>query len=179
MSEISLYLDSNAIIDLIKQKVGANLSPEREQDAWYVDRLLEASRLRRLRIFTSALSIIECVHVGDQSKDQASRPFFDGLLQSGKSGIVLIQPTTSIIDKARSLRWVYGSTLKGIDAIHAASAMHFRCTEFLSRDENFLRNSKILQEMQLRTCAPSETVLLPAEFRQQTIDYGKSGSSRP
>jgi len=62
-------------------------------------------------------------------KESAGREFFAGLLESGKSGIKLIQPTSTIQLKSRDLRWFSELSLKGFDSVHAASALIFRCDE--------------------------------------------------
>lgn len=167
-----IYVDSPAIIDLVKFKVGVNVNQEREQDAWHLQRMLDAARDGKVVVLTSALSIAECVHVQDQNKLEEAKPFFLGLLASGRGGFTLIQPILSILEKARDLRWINGLSLKGADAVHLASALHFQCGEFWSRDGKFTQSASVLQALGIRACGPSETKLLPDEYRQENLGIG-------
>jgi predicted nucleic acid-binding protein len=170
VSKRKVYLDSGVIIELVKHKVdSAKLQADRADHVWYVDALLEAARNNEVDVLTSSLSIVECVSVGDQQKEQSAREFFVGLLESGRSGIKLIQPTSSIQLKARDLRWLSGLSLKGFDSIHAASALFFRCDELLTLDTKFFSNSDKLQNMGLRVIDPAATTCLPDHRRQQKL----------
>jgi predicted nucleic acid-binding protein len=164
-----VYVDAPPIIDLVKFKVGVNINPERERDAWHLQRMLEAARDGKVEVFTSALSIAECVHVEDQNKLEKAKPFFMGLLASGRGGFLLIQPTLAILEKARNLRWINGLSLKGADAAHAASALQFHCGEFWSRDNGFAQSAPVLKTLGIHVRTPSETALLPDEYRQESL----------
>jgi len=85
-----LYLDSAPISDLVKVEVGIGVDPEREADVWHIQQLIRAAQAKDVELYTSALSIAECTHVEDHSKLDEAKPFFMGLLASGKSGIILI-----------------------------------------------------------------------------------------
>jgi predicted nucleic acid-binding protein len=61
--------------------------------------------------------------------------FFSELLTSGGSGVSLVQPTRTILDRARDLRWRHEFTFKPIDSIHVATAIQMQCVELLTRDE--------------------------------------------
>nr|WP_283254681.1 PIN domain-containing protein [Luteimonas galliterrae] len=141
-----------------------------------MQQLLKASREGKIAIFTSSLSVAECTHVGDPAKLEKAKPLFLQLLTSGKGGISLIQPTLSLMEDARTLRWSHGIALKGFDSVHAATAIRFRCNEFLHRDGRFTTNASTFLAMGLRVCAPSDTQLLPDEYRQGSlgIDDGSS-----
>lgn len=161
-----IYLDSAPIIDLVKFKVGVGINQQREKDVWHMQQLLVASRDEKINLFTSAISILECVHVQDQNKLDAAKPFFLGLLASGKSGIKLVQPTLSLMERARDLRWIHGISLKGVDALHAATAIQFHCAELLTRDGRFAANKELLATLGVHVCTPSDTELLSDEYRQ-------------
>lgn len=161
-----LYVDSNAIIDLVKFKVGVGIQPKREQDAWHLQRMLDAARGGKVQVFTSAISIAECTQVEDQNKLEQAKPFFLGLLASGRGGFTLVQPTMTLMEKARDLRWMHAISLKGLDAIHAATAVQFRCEELWTRDGKFAKYSSEFAAMGMKVCAPRETDCLPNEYRQ-------------
>lgn len=167
-----IYLDAAPIIDLVKFRVGVGIDTIREQDAWHVQQLLKAARDGKIDILTSTLSVAECTHVEDHAKLEQAKPFFLQLLTSGRGGIALVQPTLAIMEEARNLRWSHGISLKGMDSIHTATAVRFRCNEFLHRDGRISNSKGAFQAMGLRLCAPSDTLLLPDEYRQTVLAIG-------
>lgn len=171
-----IYLDSAPIIDLVKFKVGAGVDPEREQDAWHVQQLLIAARNDEIELYTSSLTVAECTHVSDPRKLEKAKPLFVQLLTSGRAGVRLVQPVLALIEEARNLRWTHGITLKGFDSVHAATALRFRCDEFLHRDGGIGRAGNSLQALGMRVCAPSDTLLLPDQYRQTTLDIEQRDS---
>ena len=170
-----VYLDAGPIIDLIKVKVGVVVDKQREADAWYLQQLIRAAQAEQVDLYTSTLSIAECTHVADQKKSEEAKPFFMGLLTSGKSGITLIQPTLNIVERARDLRWIHGVNLQGADAIHVSSANYFKCDELITHDGKIRNNENvsILMKLGIRVCSGSETECLPTDFRQGQL-FGKS-----
>ncbi|MEQ1513242.1 MAG: PIN domain-containing protein [Lysobacteraceae bacterium] len=164
-----IYLDAAPIIDLVKFKVGVGIDPERERDAWYLQQLLKAARAEAIDIFTSTLTLAECTHVEDRAKLEQAKPLFLQLLTSGRGGIKLVQPILAIVEDARNLRWSHGISLKGMDSIHAATALKFRCDEFLHRDGKISDSGAALHTLGMRVCAPSDTKLLPDDYRQELL----------
>jgi predicted nucleic acid-binding protein len=167
-----VYVDSAVIIDLVKHKAGVGITTEREQDAWHLQRMLDAARHGKVSVFTSAISVAECTHVEDQNKLEQAKPFFLGLLASGRGGFTLAQPTLSLMERARDLRWLHAISLSGLDAVHAATALQFKCEEIWTRDTKFVKFSSAFSAMGLRVSAPRETSCLPDEYRQQRLGLG-------
>jgi hypothetical protein len=91
-----IYVDAAPFIDLVKVRVGVGIPDGQQKDAWVLDRVLQAARDGVLDVFTSTLSIAECTHVSDPGKFEEAKPFFLGLLASGKSGVRLVQTTLSV-----------------------------------------------------------------------------------
>ena len=84
------------------------------------------------------------------------------MLISGKSGVIPAQPTPLIVEKARDLVWVYGATLKAMDALHVASAMHHKCNHFITTDNLGEENIKIINGFGLAICSADKiSHLLP------------------
>lgn len=164
-----IYLDAAPIIDLVKFKVGVGINPERERDAWHLQQLLKAARADEIEIYTSTLTVAECTHVEDPAKLELAKPLFLQLLTSGRGGVKLVQPILSIVEDARNLRWSHGIYLKGMDSIHAATALKFRCDEFLHRDGKISGAGAAFQALGMRVCTPSDTQLLPNEYRQESL----------
>jgi hypothetical protein len=68
-SKPKIYVDSCAFVDLAKFEAKLIGGPEsrkaeRERDVWHVKRLLEASKSGAVRILTSVVTIVECIHIG-------------------------------------------------------------------------------------------------------------------
>jgi len=164
-----IYIESAPLIDLVKSKVGVTAQDDRARDVFIVEQALDAARAGDIEIFTSALTIAECTHVNDPARLEAAKPFFMGLLGSGKSGIRLIQTTFSVVERARDLRWFSGVALGGADAIHVASALHLRCDELWTGDGKMLAKSDVLRPLGLRVCKPSVTSCLPAKYLQSQL----------
>ena len=131
--------------------------------------MLDASRDGKVDVFTSALSIAECTHVEDQNKLNQAKPFFMGLLASGRGGFKLVQPTLALMERARALRWIHSISLRGSDAIHAATALHFGCSELWSCDGKIAKSAPTFGSMGLRICAPRDTEQLPDDYRQGSL----------
>lgn len=172
MSKPKVYVDSCPVIDLVKFRLEMSASDDRQREAWFMDRMIQAAQRKMVELFTSTLTIAECTHVNDPKKDKEAQPFFLGLLASGKSGFAMVQPTVSIANNARNLRWIHDVSLKGADAIHVASAIAMGCDEFITNDNQFLvQNAATLAKLNLRVCRPSETRVLPPEFLQDTLPF--------
>lgn len=173
MSKPKAYIDACPVIDLVKHRLRIESKDDRQKDAWFTDRLIQAAKLQKIELFTSTLTIAECTHVGDPDKNKESQPFFLGVLASGKSGFALVQPTVTIAEKARNLRWIHGLALKGADAIHVASALAMKCDEFITTDDKgLLKRAEVLDALNLRVCRPSDTRILPPELLQDDLPLG-------
>lgn len=171
MSDVPrIYLDSAPLIDLVKIRVGVKPTGSVETDVWTLNRLLAAGRAGEVALFTSTLTVAECTHVSDPAKLEAAKPFFLGLLASGKGGIAFIQPTFTIAERARNLRWVHDLSFKGADALHVASAIHLGCREIITGDGKIIKASQLLQAMGVRTCRAGDTALLPSKYRQDDLN---------
>lgn len=164
-----IYIESAPFIDLVKSKVGVDTAEDRARDVFFVEQALAAARAGDVEIFTSALTIAECTHVQDPQKLEAAKPFFMGLLGSGKSGVRLIQTTFAVVERARDLRWLSGVALSGADSIHVASALHLRCTELWTGDGKILAKADILQPLGLRVCKPALSACVPDKYLQSQL----------
>ena len=76
-------------------------------DVWYCGNLLRAARDKEILLYTSLLAINECLFLKSRSgkdilTDEVKR-LFVGLLTSGRSGVISIQPTLFILERARDL----------------------------------------------------------------------------
>jgi predicted nucleic acid-binding protein len=170
MSDIPrLYLDAAPIIDLVKVRVGLLPTGNAETDVWTLDRLFAAAREGEIQLFTSTLTVAECTHVSDRAKLDQAKPFFLGLLASGKGGVAFVQPSFSIAERARNLRWVHDFNFSGADAIHAASALHMNCHEIITSDGRIMKASAILQPLGMRACRSADTAYLPSKYRQENF----------
>jgi hypothetical protein len=173
-----IYIESCPFIDMAKHHARLPLSTLANQDArqreqqarernvWFVTKLLEAARAGKVLIFTSMITMAECTHVGDAAPSDDTKRFYMGLLNSGRSGVQLVQPTLTIIEASRALRWDSGIALGGIDSIHLASARQMKCEELITTDGKLLKNGPKILELQIRAIQASDTRCLPGEYNQ-------------
>ena len=172
-----IYIEACPLIDVVKVKFRGtkafnNLQEEeqkiRENDVWFIQQILRAGLEKDVEIFTSAISIAECTHVGDKPVQPKVKELFRAVLLSGQA-MKLIEPDLFVCEDARNLIWDHDIHLKGADAIHIASALSKDCEEFLTTDTRITDNAGIIKTITgLRIVRPSETILLPDSYRQQS-----------
>jgi predicted nucleic acid-binding protein len=161
-----VYMDSCCFIDMAKQAIGT-LPTHRNQDVWYCWKLLEANKDGEIEVLTSVLTIAECTHA-DGNSDQKVRDLFTRVLMSGQY-VQLVQPTPFIAADARDLRWQHGLTLRGADALHVASALFLKATDFLTTDDKIVKSATAIGTLGLRVSSPAKTGCLPMRYRQEEI----------
>lgn len=172
-----VYLDACCFIDMAQSQLSIQMQIEREPHVFYCRKFLEAARGNDAIVFTSSLSVAECVYVKDLSKPQEEQTvlteevkrLFRGMLLSGsgRSGVIPVQPTPLIVEGARDLRWVHEITLKPMDALHASTALEMKCTHLVTTDKHFDNVKVELQGMGIIVCtADSLAHLLPDRYRQ-------------
>jgi predicted nucleic acid-binding protein len=136
----------------------------REEDLKTMEQLLKAANNELVLLYTSSISVAECVSAGDDHGDEVQK-FFKGALTSGAM-FRLIQDTIFVAERARNLRWEQHLNFKGADSIHIASAIEEECTEFLTWDTD-MNKSKIsektiyLASVGISVITPGQTKLLP------------------
>lgn len=171
----SVYLDACCFIDVVKFDVSARMEPGRANEVWYIKKLLQAHRDREITVYTSTLSIAEATHAGKMPVPREVQNGLEALLTSGQY-VFLVQSTPFICMDARNLRWKDGIALKGVDAVHLASAVDRGCGEFLSLDGRFSRvqeHSASLTKMGVNVLVPSKTQVLPEKYMQGNLLEGK------
>jgi predicted nucleic acid-binding protein len=161
-----IYSDANPIIELAKRAKGTH-DPAREPDLLMMLRLLKAANNEDVSLFTSSISVAECVAAGDDYGSDV-QDFFVGVLTSGRM-FKLVQDTIFVAEQARDLRWVHNIRLKGMDAIHVASALEAKCTEFLTWDRDMgSSKAQFLASQGVSVITPSATKFLPALYQSDT-----------
>jgi predicted nucleic acid-binding protein len=164
----AIYMDACPFIDMAKIHIGKVLTPGRATDVWFCKRMLEAGRDGKIDIYTSYMTRLECTHA-DGCKDDKVRSLFQGLLTSGKAGVLLVQNTQTIQEKAEQLQWDNGLNLRAMDAIHIASAIQMKCTEFITTDEDLLKQADKFKNHGLRIITASHTKALSTEYLQSEM----------
>lgn len=164
-----IYVDTCAFIDMAKHLADLSIGSERSNDVWHLKQLLNASRDGYVQIFTSSITIAECVGIvsGEKNPPDKTKRFFDHLFLSGRSGVIVVQAGSSICSKARNLIWAKDLSLKPADSVHFITAFEMRCQELLTRDGGVARNASALPTM--RIIPPANTELLPEAYRQADI----------
>lgn len=161
-----IYSDANPIIELAKKGVGIH-DPARSHDLWYLEQMLKAANNDELDMFTSSISIAECV-AADKDWSQPVQEFFIGVLTSG-SMFKIVQDSIFIAEQARQLRWKHNIVLKGMDAIHVASAIEAQCSEFLTWDIGIGNNRNATKTAALaihgiKVITPCQSLLVPPHY---------------
>lgn len=156
-----IYSDANPIIQLARLAKKTH-NPAWESDLRMFERLLKAVNNEDISLFTSSISVAECVAAGDDYGDDVQE-FFLGVLTSGRM-FKLVQDSIFVAEQARNLRWVHHVKLSGMDAIHVASAIEAKCTEFLTWDARITDSAAFLASQGIRVIAPSQTQCLPVRY---------------
>lgn len=170
-SDPRIYSDANPIIELAKFAKRIH-DPARERDLWMMRQMLKAANNEEISLYTSTISVAECVAVGDDwGKDV--QEFFIGTLTSGRM-FKLVQDTIFVAERARDLRWKDNIRLNGMDAIHVASALEAGCTEFLTWDHDMGKNkvaskATALAALGLRVTTPRDSKLLPSYYLTEEV----------
>jgi len=176
MSEPRIYCDANPIIELTKYSRHTH-DPIREADCEMMQRILHAANNEQISLFTSSISIAECVSAGEDYGKEVQE-FLVNLLTSGRM-FKLVQDSIFIAEEARNLRWDHHIKLQGMDAIHVASAIDADCTEFLTCDTDLSKPKvadkiRVLAGLGIRVITPSETQLLPERYLGAELNlFGK------
>jgi len=171
-----VYLDSCCFIELAKGKFGKAVASNGGY-LWHIETLLRASRLEKIQVCTSILTVTECIHAGDGDVSAKVQELFVGLFTSGKGGVLLLQTDIWTVERARDLRWKHSLNFKAADAIHIASALENSCDEFLTWDgigasaKSILKQAQTLDTLGLHVITPDKTEMIPPEFKQTTLQY--------
>lgn len=171
-SKPTIYMDSCCFIDAVKQAVG-NLPTERDSDVWHIKKLMEAHRAGDVQVFTSIVSLAECL-----ATEQAQNPIpedvkvhFRNMLLNGQFlTLALTTPQTGTI--ARDFRWNHGLVLGSPDALHLAAAVEVGASEFITTDER-IQKAKFAPAVNhfassgnMMIIKASDTQHLPGDYRQ-------------
>ena len=168
-----VYSDANPIIELAK--FGKKLhDPKRERDLWMMEQILKAANNGEVSLYTSTISVAECVAVGDDWSSDVQE-FYVGVLTSGRM-FKLVQDTIFVAERARDLRWKDNIRLSGMDAIHVASALEMNCTDFLTWDSGIRKNKlsekfEALVALGLNVIQPGEIKSLPSFYLAEQKDF--------
>lgn len=163
-----VYMDSCCFIDVAKQAVG-NLPTERDNDVWHIKKLLEAHRAADIIVYTSVLSIAECVATesGQANVPEDVQARFRNLLVNGQY-VTLAQPTPRTGQIACDIRWNDHLVLSGADAMHIATALEIHADEMITSDGRLMAGvaAHFAGNGRLRIISASDTACLPSRYRQ-------------
>lgn len=167
MNKIRIYIETCPIIDVIKGRVGVNLTPDREDDLWYTEQCLKAAWAGEIEVVTSMLTIAECRRAKqDELPTEEMKRIIRSVLTSGRV-FSPAEVTQTIAERARDLEWEHAINLKGADAIHVATALKTECKEFFTADDRGpIKNASKLLPLGLKVIRPAETLLLPSDYLQ-------------
>lgn len=166
-SNPKIYMDSCCFIEMARHAIGRHQA-DREDDIWYLKKLLEAARAGEIAVYTAMLTVNECQHA-DGIVDDEVKSLFDGMLLSGQY-VFLVQDSVLLAQRGRDIRWVHGISLRGPDSIHVASALEMGCSELITTDGKLYRRAEELQQLGIRVIFARETQHLPEKYRQERFD---------
>ncbi|MDP2073337.1 PIN domain-containing protein [Hydrogenophaga sp.] len=179
-----VYMDACCFIDMAKSTLKVPTKVERGAHIFFLRKFLEASRAKDASVYTSTITVVECVKVTDDTSpgntlidDDEVKRLFRGMLMSGKSGVIPVMPTPRITERARDLRWSHDVTCKPMDAMHLATAFEMKCTHFLTTDGRLGEaNIARIKSLGLKVCTADQiSGLLPSAYTQMPLPSKKSG----
>ncbi|HXE19697.1 MAG TPA: type II toxin-antitoxin system VapC family toxin [Castellaniella sp.] len=177
----TLYFDTCCFLDMLQHTLKISPKTDREPHVFYCRKFLEAARQEQVTVYTSTLTVAECICVKDESDpgnhkrvmtDDVKR-LIEGMLSSGRSGIMPVQPLPAIVKKARDLEWAHGARFSTMDSLHIATALHMKCDYFVTTDGTLDRKGgqTIVKALGLGFCrADSLAHLLTSDSRQLPIE---------
>lgn len=175
MSKPRIYLDSCCFIDVVKKEVGV-LPSDRENDVWFIKKILQAHREGHLVAHTSLVAVGECLAVekGQATVSDEVQDHYRALLTSGQY-VQLINPTPSSARLIQRFRWDHGLVLGSADAMHFSGAIERGCLEFITTDGRIASARvgaaiPVLATMGMRVIAAPKTALLPTSYTQGRIE---------
>ena len=120
---------------MVTMKIKAPLVDDRKNLVWHYEKLIESSKNKEIKVFTSSITINEALFVREGDKKILTpevKRLFRAILESGDSGVFLIESDFFIRVLARDLHWEHKIPLKANDGLHLASAIEFKCDEFIT-----------------------------------------------
>lgn len=171
-----VYMDACCFIDLAKSRLG--VCPEdRNEDIFFLQQLLRAAEKKAVKVFSSTLSIAECLNAGKEHPSDV-RAIFDSILQSGYI-VTIVEVSPFIATAARDMIVEGSLTLKPPDAIHMATAIEMGCKEFITTDlKGPIKNHSKILKLGVSVIRAHKTRYLPSKFRQMEISASSSNSTR-
>jgi predicted nucleic acid-binding protein len=174
-----VYFDACCFIDLVKKKKGIPLiEPDREEHVDFCKRLIKACRDDKIEIHTSYLTNLECLFLKDEQRrkllDDEIKRLFDSIILSGESGIIPIESSYIVFEKAKELSWLHGIIFKGaMDSIHIASALLVGCDEFITTDRKSFESIKeSIERLGIKIIFHAkDTKCLPKEYMQEGLNF--------
>jgi len=182
-----IYIETCCLIDYMTQiehKKSLPPDPDKEKDLWSIQHLLKAARDHEIDLYTSTLTIAECLHCHDEGSppSEETQRVINSVLTSGEV-IILLQADYFAAIEARNLRWKHGINLGGADGLHVASAIRKECNEFATTDPGILKRKEQLRKFNLLVINPRETSYIPDKYRIADLfdgqDPTKSGQPEP
>jgi predicted nucleic acid-binding protein len=137
-----LYFDTCCFLDMLQHGLKISPKPDRAPHVAFCKMFLEAARSGDVEVYTSTLTVAECVCVTDESDPSNHKRILtpevkrliDGMIMSARSGVMPLQPTPGIVKAARDLEWVHGARFTPMDSLHVASALAAKCDYFITTD---------------------------------------------
>lgn len=178
MANNRVYMDACCIIEAAKGRLGKPLTHGAEE-ADYAQRVIRAGREGLLDVYTSTLSVAECLHVGEKPPPDDVKELFESLLLSGRDGITPVEPTPFVVERARDLAWDRHIWGRSVDLVHLASAIEIGAEELLTVDGRLAEKIGVQEIDGCRIIPARMTNLLPMKYRMGDLLHGLDEKDEP
>jgi predicted nucleic acid-binding protein len=171
------YIDACCIIEAVKGRRGLPLDHPLAE-VQMIERLMRAANDEVVELYTSIITLAEVLHLGDKPPPSDLKPYIERLILSGRNGIIAIAPSPQIVMLARDLAMDENLWEGVADRLHVATAMSHGIVEFFTIDGRLAKRVARSQVQGLRIILPSETTILPWEYRTDGLfpDNATDGS---
>jgi len=164
-----VYMDACIFIDI------ALLMAERKhlisdlENAKFAQRLVAMAK--KIEIWTSILTIGECLRTGDKKPSEETKNFYRNLLHSEDSPIQRALATWEIVEESTQFCWTHGITgLRSVDAFHLATSKVLACDEFITSETFMTKHGTVdWAAIGINAIQAKQTKALPSEYVNDTL----------
>lgn len=174
--KVRTYLDSCVIIDYVKNECGVHLCEDRTRELEYLEKLFESAKAGQTKLFTSSVTIFECLHIGNNHEvPEEAKRLFTSITGSGRV-VIPVSLTPVMSEIARQLYWDGVPLPRKNDRLHVATATEIGCSEFVTFDglDGDDRIMYLCQQYGLSVVYPSETNVAQQEYHSWVSEKKES-----
>lgn len=166
-----VYMDACVFIDIALLMAGHTDRIADLENAKFAQRLVAAAIAGKIEIWTSALTIGECLRTGDKKPSEETKNFYRNLLHSEDGPIQRALPTWEIVEESTEFCWTHGITgLRSVDAFHLATSKVLECDEFITSETFMTKHGTVdWAAIGINAIQAKQTKALPPEYVSDTL----------